>query len=161
MPAKSQHRLKGAHMVTIDQLEFIRQLLKIRQLATLYSVTYFSCTFCSLALFVHVCLQIVFILALEPCGQKINFFRIFTSTETKPMSKFVKSRPHLTFSWKILKKVCKLACFADFFPHFHDFLHFSQFSRLWNSILCKICWQNFKNKQILSATEDRYANSII
>ena len=71
------------------------------------------------------------------------------------MSNFVKSWSRLTFSCKSWKNVSQIIDFADIFPDFLYFLHFWGITRPSKFHFMEIRWQNFKNKQILSAPEDQ------
>ena len=69
------------------------------------------------------------------------------------MSKFVEIQSRLTFSCKSWKNVSQIIDFADIFPGFLCFLHFWGITHPSKFHFMEIRWQNFKNKQILSAPD--------
>ena len=90
--------------------------------------------------------------AMSGC-KKIVIFKKITSAAFKSMSKFVEIQSRLTFSCKSWKNVSQIIDFADIFPGFLYFLHFWGIIHPSKFHFMEIRWQNFKNKQILSAPE--------
>ena len=86
--------------------------------------------------------------------KKIVIFKKITSAAFKSVSKFVEIQSRLTFSCKSWKNVSQIIDFADIFPDFLYFLHFWGITHHSKFQFMEIRWQNFKNKQILSAQED-------
>ena len=70
------------------------------------------------------------------------------------MSKFVEIQSRLTFSCKSWKNVSQIIDFADIFPGFLCFLHFWGIIHPSKFHFMEIRWQNFKNKQTLSAPKN-------
>ena len=85
--------------------------------------------------------------------KKIVIFKKITSAVSKSVSKFVEIQSRLTFSCKSWKNVSQIIDFADIFPGFLCFLHFWGITHPSKFHFMEIRWQNFKNKQILSAPD--------